>query len=347
MRESYRSTTPTKRSPNWQKGALLAAIGLVASALYVRSKTRQAEREHPPQGKFIEVDGVRLHYLERGEGPVVVMLHGNAVYSVDFQASGLLDQAAEHYRVIAFDRPGYGYSERPRTRLWTADSQARLLCKALQEMGVDSAIVLGHSWGALVAVSMGLQSPELVRGLVLLGGYYYPNLRVDAPAVSPLALPVLGDLLRYTISPIQGRLALPLMAKTMFSPRPVPARFSEVPPWMMLRPVQLRASAADAALMIPSAMTLSKRYARLQVPSVVIAGTQDAVVDFTDHSERLHDGIGHSELHLEPGVGHMTHYAHPGKVLSVIDAIASQTGMPMALRDARADALARASESGL
>ena len=117
--------------PVWRKRAVVAGLGLAASYLFVRSKTAQAERDNPPRGKFVEVDGVRLHYLERGSGPALVLLHGNGVYATDFEYSGLIDKLSERYRVIAFDRPGYGYSERPRTTLWTPDAQARLLHHAM------------------------------------------------------------------------------------------------------------------------------------------------------------------------------------------------------------------------
>jgi pimeloyl-ACP methyl ester carboxylesterase len=331
----------------WQAGALLAGLGLAASYFYVRSKTRQAEAENPPQGRFVTVDGVRLHYIERGTGPVLVLLHGNGVWSDDFEKSGLLDKAAEHYRVIAFDRPGFGYSDRPRSTVWTPPAQARLLHHALQEIGVDSAIVLGHSWGTLVALSMALEVPDFVRGLVLLSGYYYPSVRADVPLASGPAIPLLGDLMRYTVSPLVGRMLWRPMAKRAFSPRPVDERFNQPTPWMMLRPKQLRASAAESALMIPAAMALAKRYPELQVPTVIVAGTQDKVAAFSHNSERLNERLPNSELHLQPGVGHMTYYANPEKVMEAIESIAGQAGEVVYRRNPRAEALARASESGV
>src|SRR5690349_12639945 len=94
-------------------GAIAVAAGIAAataaSALFNVAKARQAEQENPPAGKFLEIDGVHLHYVERGEGRPLVLLHGNGVSLVDMEASGLLDRAARHYRVIAFDRPGYGH----------------------------------------------------------------------------------------------------------------------------------------------------------------------------------------------------------------------------------------------
>jgi pimeloyl-ACP methyl ester carboxylesterase len=340
----------TKSIKPWQAGALAAGIGLAASFLFVRAKTKQAEAENPPRGRFVTVDGVRLHYEERGSGPVLVLIHGNGVLGADYEQSGLLDKAAEHYRVIVFDRPGFGYSERPRTRLWTPQAQARLLHRALLDIGVDSAIVVGHSFATLVAVAMALEAPDFVRGLVLLSGYYYPSLRLDVPLLSGPAIPVIGDVMRYTVSPLITRMLWRPLTKAMFSPRPVDPRFCALPVWMLLRPSQLRAAAADTALMVPAAALLAQHYAELKVPVAIIAGTGDKVADFSHNSERLNECLNErvagSALQLQPGVGHMTHYAHPDKVLAAIDSIAAQVGERVFRRDQEADALARASESG-
>ena len=130
-----RVAAPGARPRSWARGAgtVLAATAaaLAASALYNAYRTRRAEREHPPAGRFVEVDGVRLHYLERGAGPPVVLLHGNVVTAEDWVLSGVLDRVAERHRVVAFDRPGYGHSDRPRGSAWTAAEQADLLRRAL------------------------------------------------------------------------------------------------------------------------------------------------------------------------------------------------------------------------
>ncbi|AWL07884.1 alpha/beta hydrolase [Massilia oculi] len=328
-------------------GVAIAGLGLLASWLVVRAKSRRAERDHPPAGSFITVDGVKLHYLERGKGPVLVLLHGNGVDATDWEHSGLLDAAAEHYRVIAFDRPGFGYSERPRGTVWTPDRQARLLHHALQELNVDSAIVTGHSWGTLVALNMGLQVPEFVRGLVLVSGYYYPSVRMDVMVGAPPAIPLVGDALRYTVAPLAGRLIWPAAVGRAFAPLPVSERFRAVSPWMSLRPGQLRANTADGSLMVPAAISLARRFGRLKVPVQILSGTQDAVCDCAHNAERLHAALRHSELSVTPGVGHMLHYAEPGKVLGAIDAIASLVGVPAHLPSARENAEAAAGESGV
>jgi pimeloyl-ACP methyl ester carboxylesterase len=305
-----------------QRGTLYLAVGaaLAASALVVRQRTREAERDNPPLGNFIEVDGIRLHYVGRGEGQPLVLLHGDGSMIQDFESSGLIDIAARNYRVIVFDRPGYGYSERPRSTLWTPQAQAELLHHALHRLGVERPIVVGHSWGTLVAIALALQSPDYVKSLVLLSGYYYPTARMDVALMSPPAIPIIGDLLRYTISPLIGRMIWPAMKRRIFSPAPVPERFSSgFPVWMNLRPSQMRATAADSALMIPAAYSLRNRYRELAMPVAIMAGDSDRHADMHVHSETLHQELPHSTLHVVRGGGHMIHHLVPEEIMQVVE----------------------------
>jgi pimeloyl-ACP methyl ester carboxylesterase len=301
----------------------LAALGaLTAAALIVRNRTRTAERLNPPAGRFLHIDGVRLHYVERGEGPPVVLLHGNGTMVQDFDLSGLLDLAAAHYRVIAFDRPGYGHSTRPRGRVWTPAAQADLFAKAFRSLGMERPIVVGHSWGALVALALGLQHPSEVRSLVLLSGYYFPSLRLDVPLMSPPAIPFIGGIMRYTLSPLLGRLLWPAFMRRLFGPGPVPRRFlNHYPKGMSLRPSQLKAAGAESALMVPAAAALRRHYAELRTPAFIVAGAEDRYVS-PQQSIRLHKAIEGSELRLVSGMGHMVHHFAPRKVVAAIDAAA-------------------------
>ena len=293
-----------------------------AAAAFIAWRVSRAEKEHPPRGRFVEVDGVRLHYIDRGSGPPVVLLHGLGVMSEDFELSGLVSEAAATHRVIAFDRPGHGYSERPRGRLWTPIAQARLIRNALRKLGVERPIVLGHSWGSLVAISLALEYPEDVRSLVLLSGCYFPSLRLDAPFLSIPAIPLIGDLMRFTLSPLIGRLLWPLSEKLLFSPAAVSPQFRRFPAWLALRPRALRASAAESALTVPVAFALRARYRELSVPTYIVAGADDRYVSAERHSARLHDEVKGSHLRLAPGAGHMVHHVAPHDVMAALAAAA-------------------------
>ena len=140
----------------------VVVAALTISAIVNRKLAKKAERENPATGKFVEVDGVRLHYFERGVGEPLVLLHGIDSMVQDFESSGLIEMAAKKYRVIAFDRPGFGYSARPRGEIWSPEAQAELIHRALEQIGISRAIVLGHSWGASVAVALALKHPSAV-----------------------------------------------------------------------------------------------------------------------------------------------------------------------------------------
>jgi pimeloyl-ACP methyl ester carboxylesterase len=300
--------------------SVIAGAATIAFVLY---RKRQAERDNPPMGQFMEVDGVRLHYIERGQGQPLVLLHGNGSMIQDFDICGLVDLAADRYRVIVFDRPGYGYSSRPRGgRFWNPKAQADLLYKALQRLGVEQPIVLGHSWGTLVALAFALDYPAYVRSLVLLSGYYFPTLRFDVPLLSSPAIPVLGDLMRYTIWPLLGRMMWPGLLRVMFGPPAVPEKFNRFPVWMVLRPKQLRASAAESGLMLPSVFKLRHRYGELTMPVIIMAGADDRYVSAKRHSAQLHQKIPQSNLRLTQGAGHMVQQLVPRQVMAAIDSAA-------------------------
>jgi pimeloyl-ACP methyl ester carboxylesterase len=315
--------TPNLSSHPYAVAGAVAVGALAVSALVNRHFANKAERENPATGRFIEVDGVRLHYVERGEGEPLVLLHGNGSMIQDFETSGLIDMAAKNYRVVVFDRPGFGHSERPRSTVWTADAQADLLHKALGEMGVSRAIILGHSWGASVAVALALKYESLVKALVLASGYYYPTVRADVVALSGPAVPVLGDVIRYTISPLLGRLMWPLLMRKMFGPAGVPEKFDAFPAEMTMRPSQIRASAAESALMIPGAFAMREGYGGLKMPVVIIAGKDDRIIDIDDQSAQLHLDISQSTFHSVAGSGHMVHQTATKRVMAAIDEAAA------------------------
>jgi pimeloyl-ACP methyl ester carboxylesterase len=284
-----------------------------------RRLAKNAENDNPPAGQFLEVNGVRLHYVERGSGAPLVLLHGNGSMIQDFESSGLIDLAAKNYRVIVFDRPGFGHSDRPRNVVWTPAAQAELINSALHRLGVSHAIVLGHSWGASVAVALALKYPTLVQGLVLASGYYYPTLRPDVVALSAPAVPLVGDILGHTLSPIVSRVMWPLLMAKIFGPRSVPKKFEGFPKEMALRPSQIRASAAESALMIPDAFHYRDEYTNLKMPVVIVAGDEDRLVDIDAQSTRLHRDVPQSRFHRVPGTGHMIHQTATGVVMSAIN----------------------------
>ena len=313
-----RSASPMLKPTLIAAGA--AAAGLAAAVNYRRG--RAAERAHPPIGSFMEVDGVTVHYMDKGEGPPVVFLHGNGALIEDLVLSGLMDRLAERHRVIAIDRPGYGYTARPRDRVWTAAAQARLMRRVVHRLGVRKPVVIGHSWGAIVAMAWALAHETELAGVVLMSGYYYPTPRRDVLVFMPPGIPVIGDAMRYTITPPLARLIAPKLIERIFAPRPVPRRFAgSFPLELALRPWQLRASSEEIGLMIPWAALHRKRYRDLRLPVTIITGDEDHIITATRQSARLHADIPHSDLRVLPGLGHMIHYFAQDEIVDGVEAL--------------------------
>ena len=301
---------------------LIILAGLVVLILGNVAFQAAAERKNPPIGVFTECDGVRLHYIERGDAaaPCVVLFHGNGTMIQDLILSGLVDRLAHNYRVVCFDRPGFGYSHRPRTRIWTATTQASLFAKALHQLGVRNPVVLGHSWGTLVAIALALRSGYTVRGLVLVSGYYFPTSRMDFWLMSGPALPLLGDLMRYTISPIIAWALMPKLMRTLFAPRAISPEFkNEFPISLALRPKQLRAAAEESAFLVPAAAQMQLQYRGIRCPVRIVHGKGDRLIE-ADQSRRLHQTLPRSLLQLIEDAGHMVTYEDTPEIA---DAVAS------------------------
>jgi pimeloyl-ACP methyl ester carboxylesterase len=299
-------------------GLVAAALG--AAALFNRRQARKAEAEYPPEGKFVELDGIRLHYVERGDGPPLVMFHGMGALVQDLLGSGIVDEAAKRFRVIAFDRPGYGYSDRPRSGRWTPEAQMELARAAIAKLGIEKPLVLGHSWGTLPALAWALDHPDEVTALVLVSGPYFPFKNPSPLLMSMPSWPMVGAVMANTTSPLVVRAAGPGVLKQVFAPNPVPQHFIDYfPHGLALRPKQIRATSGDAGLVQLAQIRLSKRYGELKLPVAIVQGDGDKVVPFI-HGERLHAALPQSSFHVAHGVGHMVHWIEPELVIGAIDA---------------------------
>jgi pimeloyl-ACP methyl ester carboxylesterase len=291
-------------------GLALAAAGAGA---FVHARVRQAAELHPARGHF----AAGLHYVEAGFGPSVVLLHGLGAMLEDFQLSGLFTLAAKQFRVLAFDRAGYGHSK---ASALDPHAQARLLHQAFEDLRIGRPILVAHSAGTQVALAYALQFPRQLRGLVLLSGYYYPTMRPDLLLLAPPALPLVGTLLRHTISPIVGRLLWPAWLKLLFDPLPVP---EYLPAWRALAPAQLRTVGVESAMLLPVTMKMRRQYWKVRTPTVIVAGTEDRYVSSRAHSRRLNEDLRFSTYLEIPEAGHMVHHAAPDAVMRAIQAAAA------------------------
>lgn len=279
-----------------------------------------ADQAHPPAGRFVEIDGVRVHVLEKGAGPPVLYLHGNGGMMQEVQATGLVEHISADHHLIVVDRPGFGHSSRPPDRLWTPEKQAELITKLLSSLGLPPVVVIAHSWGAMVATAMAIHHAAHVRGLVLVGGCFYPasTSAYDNLLSAFFAATGAANLIRYGAGPVVRRLSAQAAILHVFAPDQVTSRFEELyPVRLAVRSSQLDAVREDTNAIGDAAARLSALYSQIHCPVSIVAGSADNMVDF-EQSKRLAHEIAWADLEIVVGKGHMLPHVVPEVVMAAL-----------------------------
>lgn len=310
----------------------VAAFGLVQ--FFALKRERDAAVAFPPTGQLVDVDGVTVHAEVVGNGPDVVLIHGASGNTRDFTFA-FADLLKDRYRVTILDRPGLGWSDRvnPKfNRIWSTahespTTQARLLKETADRLGVRNPIVLGHSFGAIVALGWALEFDDLAGVVSVAGvanpwpgelGWYY---RVTGAAWgSALVVPVLSAFAPHAY--VNASIA------SIFEPQTAPQGYVDyVGPDLTLRRHSMRANARQVNWLRPHVVAMSDNYDAIRIPVEVVHGDADTIVPLDIHSARLPGQITGANLTVLAGVGHMPHHTHPHEVVAAIDRVALRAGL--------------------
>lgn len=310
--------------------AALAVAGGVATQWRAGARETDAEAAWPPSGQLLDIGGVRVQAHVSGTGPDLVLIHGAGGSLRDFTFD-LVGRLEDRYRVIAFDRPGHGYTESTDAQGQPIDSpqsQAALLQAAARQLGADRPIVLGHSFGGAVAMAWAVTQPDTLAGVVLLAGATMPwpgtlnaSYRVNAnPMGAALVVPLIAA---WAPLPYAER-----VLANVFAPQPVAEGYAAhfgLP--MAMRRTSLRANASQVFGLRPYIVELSERYPLLSLPVELLHGTADTIVPLAIHSGPLAALVPGANLTALDGVGHMPHHADPAAVIAAIDRAAERAGL--------------------
>lgn len=274
---------------------------------------------HPPKLKenFITVGSVSVRYVESGSGPNVVMIHGNAGSVEDFEF-GAFDILSSNYHVIAVDRPGHGRSERPKRKAASVEYQARLLHEVLSSIGVTQPVLIGHSWGAALALSYALQYPGEVSGLILIAPTIYADAGESRWLNTLTKPPILGDCMLLAGKSIVGKHLLKTALERAFYPQPLPHGYFELVAASWLGRKQLKAYLEDESSLNASLRSLSGRYSEIHTPVVIVTGDQDKIVTAKNNAYKLKDAIANSRLIKLQATGHEIPQTHPESIYSAL-----------------------------
>lgn len=299
-------------------GGLALALGSGFATWRSRRNDRLAEETHPPLGDFVEVDGVRVHYLKTGDGPPVVLLHGAGGNLRDYTLE-LVDRLAQDYTVIAFDRPGHGYTGTIHNRGESPAEQAALLAKALDKIGVEQAVIGGFSYGGSVALAWALNHPDSVSGLLLMNSVSNPWVLPPSKLYDLAAGRVTGPIFTTSVSAFAPKGLVQDTLASIFNPKPTPEGYLDhIGVGLSLRRSQLMANGRQVSTLLPHIREQSARYGELTLPIEIIVGEEDVSVPPHVHADVLITQVPHATYTRVPGVGHSTHHYAQDEIVAAL-----------------------------
>lgn len=282
---------------------------------------------YPPTGPILRIDGRRVHAHVEGDGPDVILVHGASGNTRDF-TFGLTALLRDRFRVIAFDRPGLGHSDPLHGRGESPAEQAAVLDAAAAELGVERAVVLGHSYGGAVAMAWALDFPDRIGAVVPL---------------SAATMPWPGDIsawYRMASTEIGAATLVPLVAaltprafthssiETIFAPQPVPPGYADhIGIDLTLRRETLRANARQVGNLLEHVTEMSKRYPTLDIPVEIVHGAMDTIVPAIVHARPMARLLPDARLTELDGIGHMPHHVAPEATVAAIESAAARAGL--------------------
>ncbi len=301
-------------------GAGAAGAAVVAAKLLLRPRDVDWEKNrtavfHNDRSRFATVDGVRVHYQDAGDinAPTLVLIHGFASSTLVW-SKVLLELAATGFRVIAPDLLGYGYSGKPRRLDYTIGSQARMVGGLLDELGIESATVIGSSYGAAVAATISLDQPERVEKLILVGAVTNND-------------PTKFLVMRLFSSPILGDIVSPFLLGSRRLLKRRMKRVYDRHSWVLderrvdARHLPLQAAATQRAIIRTVRRWDADRIQRdahlIAQPTLILWGENDREVP-VGNGHSLHREIEGSRLIIFRECGHLPHEEYPIEFTEIV-----------------------------
>lgn len=301
---------------------VLLTAGLVLATLWIAAK---AERLVPPVGKFIDIDGNRIHYVDEGEGRPIVFVHGLGGQLHHFRHT-LFGRFGPGCRLVALDRPGSGYSVRAGGATGRLTEQARVVRRFIETLGLERPLVVGHSLGGAVTLTLAVEHPQAISGIALLAPLTHQETS-SRERLGLLYIPsrLLRWIVAYTVAvPMSLRYARQTM-EFIFSPQSFPADYMiDGGGWLGLRPAHFEATSADAIAIEQDLGRVEQRYGEIAVPAGILFGTADRVIGIGVHGAPMQGKIEGLDFETVDGVGHMPQFVEPKRVVDFIERVAAR-----------------------
>ena len=298
---------------------VLAAIILILLAISWTVLTIN-KRAIPAPYNFVESNGAKLHYFEKGSGPSVVFVHGSNGSLQDFKLS-VMDTLSKDFRTVAFDRPGHGHSERGHSIKDGRSIHGDIIVEAWKKLGIERPVVVGHSSAGAVLMDIAVNRPDEVGAIVLISGVVHSGGLEEVPVMGlyrTISRKYIGTALLWTLLiPMAGLVGRSLL-KFTFAPDAVPKDYKRIGLALAMRPKCLQAEGEDLTYLGPTLKAVEGEYSKVDVPLIITYGEKDGNVPPEGQSIRLSKEVPNSVLIALPETGHMGMFTKPGEVIEAI-----------------------------
>jgi pimeloyl-ACP methyl ester carboxylesterase len=291
------------------------SLGLIAHGITACDKvenyaipTKFAEKNVPIKGQVLDIAGFNLHgYIEGNGSQDIVFIHGSLSNLRDWVFAARSISKRDN-RFIYIDRPGFGYSERDNSE-WDAERQADQARAYVKKFNAKNLILVGHSWGALVAMSWAAKYPEEVKGVISISGVNMPFSGVSKIANDTGLFSLAYELYFTNVARKVDSGSIEKFAGRMFKPQDIPkAYLAYLGSDLSRRLSTIKANKSDVSV---TSEALDKNFAfydHMEMPIEIIHGEKDFLLPVKSQAVAFHEVIPNSRLHMLPTVGHMAHH---------------------------------------
>ncbi|MDR3468718.1 MAG: alpha/beta hydrolase [Xanthobacteraceae bacterium] len=305
---------------------VLAILALIVAGLvgFTANTARKIEAAFPPPGRFMEIDGQRIHYVDQGQGPAIVMIHGLGGNLMHYSYA-LADRLAKDHRVLMIDRPGSGHSLRPKDRPANLAAQAETIATLIRKLELDRPVLVGHSLGGALSLTIAANHPDCAGAVALIAPLTHARQEVP-PAFK--GLEIASRPLRTAVS---WTIALPLSILNskkvlgfVFGPDPVPDDFPTRAGGLLgLRPKAFYNTSSDLMAVNDDMPAVMQSYGAIACPIGMLFGRGDKLLDYRIDGEGMKQTCPQLDLRLMEG-GHMLPLTAPEPCETLIRDIAAR-----------------------
>ena len=303
-------------------GAAAGAAGAIGGGLALFSgwTARRIEAAVPQDGGKVQVGADSIHFVDRGSGRPILMIHGLAGQMRNFHRI-LVDDLAQDHHVVLVDRPGSGYSTRGPGRTAGLEEQAETIAAFIRQLGLERPLLVGHSLGGALSLRIALDHPDLVGGLALVAPLTQDQSVEDVPPVFRglvIRSPLLRRIASWTVATPLGMATAQAALTEIFAPEPVPPEFGvEGGGLLAMRPSGFYASSSDLVALEGALPAMVARYPDLQLPVSILYAREDNLLDCRLHGEGTAAQISGAEIELVEG-GHMLPFTQPERTAAFV-----------------------------